>query len=191
MITERKEEITGEDECGCGAEETEERSCFIAAEDEWKGTTLLVGITTKQLSVEKMGKNNKIGSVVRIRQMLKQWQKKAHNIDPVTDVPPGHVAVSVGVNRRRYVVLAKHLNHPIFRRLLEEAEEEYGFSSVGPLAIPCDESLFEEIIGVLARSKSCERDNMATLEYIRRCMHIDYLSESRPLLSAIAEKYVC
>lgn len=144
-----------------------------------------------------MGKNHKIGSVVRIRQMLKQWQKKAHNIDPVTDVPPGHVAVSVGVNRRRYVVLAKHLNHPIFRRLLEEAEEEYGFSSVGPLAIPCDESLFEEIIGVLTRSKSCGRDNMATLEYVRRCMHmgmaekVEYLCESRPLFSVIAEKYVC
>lgn len=27
-----KEEITGEDECGCGAEETEEGSCFVAAE---------------------------------------------------------------------------------------------------------------------------------------------------------------
>ena len=27
-----KEEITGEDECGCGTEETEEGSCFVAAE---------------------------------------------------------------------------------------------------------------------------------------------------------------
>ncbi|CAH8306748.1 unnamed protein product [Eruca vesicaria subsp. sativa] len=136
-----------------------------------------------------MGKNNKIGSVVRIRQMLKQWRKKAHNSDPVSDVPPGHVAVAVGVNRRRYVVRAKHLNHPIFRRLLAEAEEEYGFSNVGPLAIPCDEWLFEEIIGVLNRSESesCGR----------RCMHVgmaknlEYLCESLPLLPASDEKYVC
>ena len=32
MRREKKEEITGEDECGGGAEEAEERSCFIAAE---------------------------------------------------------------------------------------------------------------------------------------------------------------
>lgn len=56
--------------------------------------------------------------------------------------------------------------------LLKEAEEEYGFSNISPLAIPYDESLFEEIIGVLTRSKPCGRDNMATLEYIRRCIHV-------------------
>ncbi|ESQ53641.1 hypothetical protein EUTSA_v10026506mg [Eutrema salsugineum] len=143
-----------------------------------------------------MGKNNKIGSVVRIRQMLKQWQKKAHigsTNDPVSVVPPGHVAVSVGENRRRYVVRAKHLNHPIFRRLLAEAEEEYGFSNVGPLAIPCDESLFEEIIGVVTRSESSGRGNPATLEDLRRCSHVGMAKnvESRPLLPGIAEKSVC
>ena len=147
-----------------------------------------------------MGKNNKIGSVVRIRQMVKQWRNKAHigsNNEPVSDVPPGHVAVSVGENRRRYVVRAKHLNHPIFRRLLAEAEEEYGFANVGPLAIPCDESLFEEIIRVVTRSESWGRGGPATLEDIRRCSHVgmakkvEYLCESRPLLPAIAEKSVC
>ncbi|KAJ4872599.1 SAUR-like auxin-responsive protein family [Raphanus sativus] len=151
-----------------------------------------------------MGKNNKIGSVVRIRQMVKQWQKKAqthigsNKEPPVSDVPPGHVAVTVGENRRRYVVRAKHLNHPIFRRLLAEAEEEYGFSNVGPLAIPCDESLFEEIIRVVTRSESSGRGGPATLEDIRRCCHVgvaarkvEYLGESRPLLPAIAEKSVC
>ncbi|CAH2076777.1 unnamed protein product [Thlaspi arvense] len=148
-----------------------------------------------------MGKNNKIGSVVRIRQMLKQWQRKAHigsNTDPVSVVPPGHVAVYVGENRRRYVVRAKHLNHPIFRRLLAEAEEEYGFSNVGPLAIPCDESLFEEIISVVTRSESSGRGNPATLEDLRRCSHVgmvtkkaEYPCESRSLLPGIAEKSVC
>ncbi|CAH8274312.1 unnamed protein product [Arabidopsis lyrata] len=147
-----------------------------------------------------MGKNNKIGSVVRIRQMLKQWQKKAHigsnNNDTVSDVPPGHVAVSVGENRRRYVVRAKHLNHPIFRRLLAEAEEEYGFANVGPLAIPCDESLFEDIIAIVSRSESSSgRGNPeATLEDLRRCSHVGLAKnnvESRPLLPGIAEKSVC
>ncbi|CAH8380146.1 unnamed protein product [Eruca vesicaria subsp. sativa] len=141
-----------------------------------------------------MGKNNKIGSVVLIRQMLKQWRKKAHN-DTVSDVPPGHVAVSVGENRRRYVVRAKHLNHPIFRRLLAEAEEEYGFSNAGLLAIPCEESLFEEIVKVVTRSDSVV--DTASFEDIRRCRHVgmgrkvEYLGESRPLLPGIAEKSVC
>ncbi|XP_010432378.1 PREDICTED: auxin-responsive protein SAUR72-like [Camelina sativa] len=153
-----------------------------------------------------MGKNNKIGSVVRIRQMLKQWQKKAHigssnnnnNDPPVSDVPPGHVAVTVGDNHRRYVVRAKHLNHLIFRRLLAEAEEEYGFSNVGPLAIPCDESLFEDIIETVIRSESSGGCggilSPATLEDLRRCSHVGLAKsvESRPLLPGnIAEKSVC
>ncbi|EOA18976.1 hypothetical protein CARUB_v10007614mg [Capsella rubella] len=153
-----------------------------------------------------MGKNNKIGSVVRIRQMLKQWQKKAHigssnnNDPPVPDVPPGHVAVTVGENRRRYVVRAKHLNHPIFRRLLAEAEEEYGFSNVGPLAIPCDESLFEDIIEIVSRSESSggragagSKGGPATLDDLRRCSHVGLAKsvESRTLLPEIAEKSVC
>ncbi|CAN8327610.1 unnamed protein product [Cochlearia groenlandica] len=145
-----------------------------------------------------MGKNNnKIGSVVRIRQMLKQWQRKAHigsRNDSISDVPPGHVAVYVGENRRRYILRAKHLNHPIFRRLLAEAEEEYGFTNAGPLAIPCDESLFEEIVDVVTRSESSGRgggDNSATLDDLRRCGHVGKKVESRPLLPGIAEKSVC
>ncbi|KFK30110.1 hypothetical protein AALP_AA7G218200 [Arabis alpina] len=142
-----------------------------------------------------MGKNNTIRSVVRIRHMLKQWQKKAHigSSNNASDVPPGHVAVSVGENRRRYVVRAKHLNHPIFRRLLAEAEEEYGFSNVGLLAIPCDESLFEDIIDVISRSESSRQGDQATLEDLRRCSHVGMTKnvESRPLLPGIAEKSVC
>jgi SAUR family protein len=45
-------------------------------------------------------------------------------------VPAGHVAVCVGG--------AAHLNHPVFRELLRQAEEEYGF--------PCDEGLFEHVL---------------------------------------------
>ncbi|XP_010548082.1 PREDICTED: auxin-responsive protein SAUR40-like [Tarenaya hassleriana] len=157
-----------------------------------------------------MGKCNKIRRIVRIRQMLKQWRRKAHvesagvTTDPTfssavapSDVPPGHVAVCVGASRRRYVVRLTHLNHPIFRRLLMEAEEEYGFSQVGPLAIPCDESLFEEIVRVVTQSESAGRCELTTLEDLRRCSHfgmtktIDYFGDSRPLLPGIADKSVC
>ncbi|KAF5751054.1 indole-3-acetic acid-induced protein ARG7 [Tripterygium wilfordii] len=133
-----------------------------------------------------MSKCNKIRHIVRIQQMLKRWRRKARMaaFAPL-DVPQGHVAVCVGESCRRYVVLATHLNHPIFRRLLVQAEEEYGFTNVGPLAIPCDESLFEEILQVVSRSNS---GRFLNLEDLQRCCHVDmknsleFLSESRPLL---------
>ena len=39
-----------------------------------------------------------------------------------------------------------HLNHPIFKKLLVQVEEEYKFNNQGSLAIPCDELLFEEVL---------------------------------------------
>ncbi|KAF5727847.1 indole-3-acetic acid-induced protein ARG7 [Tripterygium wilfordii] len=135
-----------------------------------------------------MTKCNKIRHIVRIQQMLKLWRRKARMAafaSAPSDVPEGHVAVCVGESCRRYIVLATHLNHPIFRRLLVQAEEEYGFTNAGPLAIPCDESVFEEIIRVVSRSNS---GRFLNLEDLPRCCHagikngLDFLSESRPLL---------
>ncbi|KAH6776997.1 SAUR-like auxin-responsive protein family [Perilla frutescens var. hirtella] len=132
-----------------------------------------------------MAKCNKIQHIVRIRQMLRSWRKKAtspaacHRLP--SDVPAGHVAICVGASCRRFVVRATHLNHPIFRRLLSQAGEEFGFANYsGPLAIPCDESLFEEILGFVSRGDSD----------FQRCCHVgvrnessDFLAgESRPLL---------
>ncbi|KAF3974125.1 hypothetical protein CMV_002525 [Castanea mollissima] len=99
-----------------------------------------------------IGNSNKIRHIVRIRQMVQRWRKKARiaaarALAPPspTDVPAGHVAVCVGTSCKRFIVRATHLNHPIFKRLLVQAEEEYGFSNQGPLTIPCDESFFEEV----------------------------------------------
>ncbi|KAI3447963.1 hypothetical protein Pfo_004628 [Paulownia fortunei] len=134
-----------------------------------------------------MGKYNKIRHIVRIRQMLRAWRIKAtspasyHSSPP--DVPAGHVAICVGSSCRRFIMRATHLNHPMFRRLLSQVEEEYGFSNnPGPLAIPCDESLFEEILRLVSRGDSANSD-------FQRCCHVgirnenpDCLGESRPLL---------
>ncbi|XP_020215109.1 auxin-induced protein X15 [Cajanus cajan] len=124
------------------------------------------------------GNCSKIRRIVRVRQMLMRWRRKAAR----TDVPAGHVAVCVGPSRRRFIVPATHLNHPIFKTLLVEAEEEYGFCNHGPLAIPCDESLFEELLRVLARPVPA----FNTLEDFQRRCHVDVSTafdfESRPLL---------
>lgn len=63
------------------------------------------------------------------------------------DMPPeGFLAVYVGPDRDRFVINTESVNHPLFRMLLEEAEKEYGFDSVGPLTLPCEVSVFRRIL---------------------------------------------
>lgn len=59
-------------------------------------------------------------------------------------VPKGHLAVYVGeIQRKRFVVPVSYLNHPSFRDLLRQAEEEFGFDHpMGGLTIPCKEDVF-------------------------------------------------
>ncbi|EXB22451.1 hypothetical protein L484_002176 [Morus notabilis] len=55
------------------------------------------------------------------------------------DVKEGHFAVlaAKGDERKRFVVKLKYLTSPAFLRLLEQAEEEYGFEQIGALIVPC------------------------------------------------------
>ncbi|XP_027354819.1 indole-3-acetic acid-induced protein ARG7-like [Abrus precatorius] len=129
------------------------------------------------------GNCSKIRRIVRVRQMLLRWRTKARLAAEraPSDVPAGHVAVCVGPSKKRFIVRATHLNHPIFKMLLVQAEEEYGFCNHGPLAIPCNESLFEELLRVMARPES-------TLDDFQRRCHVDvrsgfdFVGDSRPLL---------
>ncbi|KAF9596168.1 hypothetical protein IFM89_007486 [Coptis chinensis] len=65
------------------------------------------------------------------------------------DVKEGHFAV-IGIDhdgqRKRYVVALDFLRHPSFRRLLEQAADEYGFNHEGALTIPCRSSELESIL---------------------------------------------
>ncbi|XP_031477068.1 protein SMALL AUXIN UP-REGULATED RNA 12-like [Nymphaea colorata] len=151
---------------------------------------------------------NKIRHIVRIRQMLRQWRKKAAAAARISrafgggvpaDVPAGHLAVYVGKSRRRFVVRASYLNSPAFRALLTQAEEEYGYDHAGPIAIPCDEILFEEILRLIGDgdasvgSRSSRRRPSAisaTDELQRRCYDGKFWAESRPLLNGVAERSV-
>ena len=147
-----------------------------------------------------LGKCSKIRHIVRLRQMLRRWRNKARlsaNRIP-SDVPSGHVAVCVGNSCTRFVVRATYLNHPVFKKLLVQAEEEYGFSNQGPLAIPCDESLFEEVLRFISRSESGNNNSTRFLnveDFQRYCNvgirnNLDFWPESRPLLHGIADKTI-
>ncbi|KAF8405348.1 hypothetical protein HHK36_010252 [Tetracentron sinense] len=149
-----------------------------------------------------VGKCSKIRHIVRLRQMLRRWRNKAALAARTptgcipSDVPAGHVAICVGTSCRRFVVRATYLNHPVFKKLLVQAEEEYGFSNQGPLAIPCDESLFEEILRFLSRADSNNSFRFVNLEDFQRHCHVgirnnlDFWPDSRPLLRGLAEKSV-
>ncbi|GMH03251.1 hypothetical protein Nepgr_005090 [Nepenthes gracilis] len=131
-------------------------------------------------------KCSKIRHIVRLRQMLRRWRNKAAMSSGrvPSDVPAGHVAICVGISFRRFIVRATYLNHPVFKQLLVQAEEEYGFTNQGPLAIPCDESLFEEILRFVGRSDSNSTSHFVDLEDFQRNCHADIrgFNESGPLL---------
>ncbi|KAF5784058.1 putative small auxin-up RNA [Helianthus annuus] len=62
------------------------------------------------------------------------------------DVPKGHMVVYVGKNQRRFVISVKLLKHPLFSALLDQAREEYDFSTDSRLSIPCDEDTFLSVV---------------------------------------------
>ncbi|KAF8044791.1 hypothetical protein N665_6801s0001, partial [Sinapis alba] len=55
-----------------------------------------------------------------------------------------HVGES-GDDTRRMVVPVVYFNHPLFGKLLEQAERAYGFDQPGRITIPCKVSDFEQV----------------------------------------------
>ena len=90
-------------------------------------------------------------SVVHAKQILKLQLLLSRNR---AEVPKGHFAVYVGeVEKKRYVVPISYLNHPSFRSLLCQAEEEFGFNHpMGGLTIPCKEHAFLDLASRLQAS---------------------------------------
>ncbi|CAO1939944.1 unnamed protein product [Urochloa humidicola] len=69
----------------------------------------------------------------------------------------GCFSVYVGPERERFVVRAEYANHPLFRRLLDDAEREYGYAVQGPLALPgCDVDAFLDVLWQMERADADE-----------------------------------
>jgi SAUR family protein len=58
----------------------------------------------------------------------------------------GCFSVYVGAGRQRFVVRTECVNHPLFRVLLEEAEEMSGYTAAGPLELPCNSEVFAGVL---------------------------------------------
>ncbi|KVI11873.1 auxin-responsive protein SAUR50-like [Cynara cardunculus var. scolymus] len=111
-------------------------------------------------------KGNKISQIVRLKQVMQRWRRRCINTHSFTSdsdseidrqrrrIPsPGSLAVYVGIERRRFVIPTKFLNLPVFRSLLNKAEEEFGFQKTGGLVLPCDVIFFKRLLKALERNE--------------------------------------
>lgn len=69
---------------------------------------------------------------------------------PSKGVKQGHFVViaTEGWKPKRFVLELGYLHNPEFLKLLEQAEEEFGFSQKGALAIPCRPDDLQRILGI-------------------------------------------
>ncbi|KAL6312509.1 hypothetical protein AAG906_001840 [Vitis piasezkii] len=126
-------------------------------------------------------KSNKISEIVRLQQILKKWKKlanaprnsnkmaatallpppptmaaRASNTSSMLStevVPKGFLAVCVGKELKRFIILTEYLGHQAFGVLLREAEGEFGFQQEGVLKIPCEVAVFEKILEVVEEKR--------------------------------------
>ncbi|MQM14760.1 hypothetical protein Taro_047693, partial [Colocasia esculenta] len=75
---------------------------------------------------------------VLVEERMQESEKRSTS----TKVKKGWLAVRVGLEEddggcRRFMIPISYLYHPQFSRLLEAAQEAYGYHSSGPLKLPC------------------------------------------------------
>ena len=87
--------------------------------------------------------------------LLEKSHKKQKDNNNNKKPPHGCLCVYVGPERQRFVIKIKIFNHPLFKTLLEDVENEYGYRNDGPLWLPCDVDFFCE---ALVEIESAEDD---------------------------------
>ncbi|KAL6846800.1 hypothetical protein ACP4OV_024248 [Aristida adscensionis] len=111
---------------------------------------------------------------------------RSSSSSPRRRAPEGCLAVHVGAARQRFVVRTECVNHPLFRALLEEAEEAFGYAAAGPLALPCDAGAFLRVLEAIEEEDAAAGEAAAAA--VARCglarSHSAYrlLNPGRPLL---------
>ena len=88
------------------------------------------------------------GSVGLLRFIMGKLQTSL--ISSSKGVKQGHFVVIAtrGWKPKRFVLELGYLNNPEFLKLLKQAEEEFGFSHEGALAIPCQPDDLQRILGI-------------------------------------------
>ncbi|CAL5087446.1 unnamed protein product [Urochloa decumbens] len=94
----------------------------------------------------------------------------------------GCFTVCVGAGRQRFVVRTECVNHPLFRALLEEAEEAFGYGAAGPLALPCDADAFVRVLEQIEEEAAAAAETVARCGLVRGHSAYRLLATGRPLL---------
>ncbi|KAJ0976029.1 hypothetical protein J5N97_017994 [Dioscorea zingiberensis] len=85
--------------------------------------------------------------------------------DKKMKVKKGCLAVRVGLENeegsfKRFMIPISYLHHPLFKELLEKAQDIYGFNSFGPLKLPCSADEFLHLRWQIEReSPRCHSPN--------------------------------
>lgn len=90
----------------------------------------------------------------RLRSLSNNWDSDEDGCaspEPPSDVPKGYIPVYVGPEKRRFVIPTSYLGLPVFKVLLEKAEEEFGFDHQGALTIPCEIETFKYMLQIMER----------------------------------------
>lgn len=78
--------------------------------------------------------------------------------DPPVDVPRGYLAVYVVPELRRFIIPTSYLSDPLFKVLLQKAEEEFGFDHSGGLTIPCEIETFKYLLQCMENKRKDQGD---------------------------------
>ncbi|KAH9317688.1 hypothetical protein KI387_019457, partial [Taxus chinensis] len=68
-----------------------------------------------------------------------------------------------GEELQRCVVPVKYVNHPLFRKLLNEVEQEYGFNQRAAITIPCQVSELQYVQEVIHKEKHHSHSHQSCL----------------------------
>nr|VVV76366.1 unnamed protein product [Nymphaea colorata] len=97
-----------------------------------------------------------MGMLTNVAQNLQKRSSRSRE-----DMKDGHFAVLATYegNSKKFSVPLSYLSNPAFVRLLDEAEEEYGFYQPSILTVPCHPSELECILA--GEKKSQRRDSFS------------------------------
>ncbi|KAH6799214.1 hypothetical protein C2S51_035698 [Perilla frutescens var. frutescens] len=101
----------------------------------------------------------KKNSVLKKLERYLSLRRRGRSTAAARVAPTGCFTVYVGAEKQRFVIKTEYANHPLFKMLLEDAELEYGFSSEGPLLLPCHVDLFCKILAEMEMDATPDIDD--------------------------------